>query len=62
MPASLWNLSPGETIKRTALHATYGGSGQNGIAPSRQSPNVLVFSDPASGEQHGYFDGLALAA
>jgi hypothetical protein len=57
MSPSLWNLLPGETVKRTALHTTYGGSGQNGIAPSRQSPNVLVFSDPASGEQHGYFDG-----
>ncbi|WP_445152128.1 restriction endonuclease [Baekduia sp. Peel2402] len=57
MPAPLWKLAPGEPIKRTELHAAFGGSSQNGIAPSRQSPNVFIFSDPASGEQHGYFDG-----
>jgi hypothetical protein len=34
-----------------------GGGRQGGIAPSRQSPNVFVFSDPAAGEQHGYYDG-----
>jgi hypothetical protein len=57
LSAALWNLTPGETIKRTELHAAFGGSGQNGIAPSRRSPNVFIFGDPASGEQHGYFDG-----
>jgi hypothetical protein len=34
-----------------------GGSRQGGIAPSRQSSNVFVFSDPVAGEQHGYYDG-----
>jgi hypothetical protein len=51
-----WGLRPGDTIKRTDLHAKYGGSGRGGIGPSRQTPNVLIFSDPATGEQHGYFD------
>jgi hypothetical protein len=50
-------LSPGEAIRRVDLHAAYGGGRQGGIAPSARTPNVLIFSDPASGEQHGYFDG-----
>jgi hypothetical protein len=52
-----WNLKPGDRIRRTQLHERYGGSGQSGISPSAVSPNVLVFSDPASGHQHGYVDG-----
>jgi hypothetical protein len=52
-----WNLKPGDPILRTALHAEYGGRPQGGIGPSRVSPNVLVFTDPAAGEPHGYFDG-----
>ena len=54
-----WNLTPGETIKRTELHELYGGSGQGGISPSTQSPNVMAFTDPTVGHQHGYFDGWA---
>lgn len=27
-----------------------------GISPSRRTPNVLLFSDPATGKQHGYHD------
>ena len=53
----VWALQPGETVERTWLHARYGGRGQGGIGPSRRSPNVFVFSDPAAGEPHGYFDG-----
>jgi hypothetical protein len=55
--ATPWTLSPGEAIRRVDLHAAYGGRRQGGIAPSARTPNVLIFSDPASGEQHGYFDG-----
>ena len=51
-----WTLNPGERIKRKALHDSLGGSRQSGISPSRESPNVFVFTDPGSGEQHGYFD------
>lgn len=51
-----WALVPGGKIKRTELHRLFGGSGQNGISPSTRTLNVLIFSDPASGEQHGYFD------
>jgi len=52
-----WELAPGEVIKRKTLHQRYGGGGQGGIAPSARSANVLIFSDPKSGEQHGYIDG-----
>lgn len=51
-----WTVSPGERIKRTTLHDLFGGSRQSGISPCKQSPNVLLFSDPESGEQHGYID------
>lgn len=51
------HLQPGDPIKRTDLHDQYGGSGQGGINPSTTSPNVFVFTDPATGVQHGYVDG-----
>jgi hypothetical protein len=51
-----WRLKPGETVKRTTLHDEYGGGGQGGIAPSRRSPNVLIFSDRSVGQEHGYYD------
>jgi hypothetical protein len=51
-----WTLSPGDSIRRTDLHHLFGGSRQGGISPSAQSPNVFIFSDRASGEQHGYID------
>lgn len=51
-----WTLVPGDVVKRTELHRRYGGRRQGGIAPSSQSPNVLIFTGPA-GHQYGYFDG-----
>ena len=51
-----WSLRPGDAIKRTELHAKYGGRRQGGIAPSTQSPNVMIFTAP-SGHKYGYFDG-----
>jgi hypothetical protein len=53
---TIWALLPGEAIERKTLHERYGGRTQGGIAPSRSSPNVMVFSDPAAGEPHGYID------
>jgi len=53
----VWALQPGESIERTVLHDRYGGRKLGGIGPSRTSPNVLVFADPAAGEPHGCFDG-----
>jgi len=54
-----WILRPGDRIRRTELHNRYGGNGQSGISPSRTTPNILVFTDPRSGERHGYFDHWA---
>jgi hypothetical protein len=54
--ASKWSLRAGDQIKRTELHARYGGRRQGGIAPSTQSPNVIIFTAP-SGHKYGYFDG-----
>jgi len=51
-----WHLKPGDKIKRKDLHQRYGGRSQGGIGPSAKTPNVFLFSDPASGEQHGYVD------
>jgi hypothetical protein len=51
-----WDVEPGERLRRVHVHDRYGGGRQGGIAGSRTSPNVLIFSDPVSGEQHGYFD------
>jgi hypothetical protein len=53
----VWALQPGEAIERTILHERYGGRRQGRIVPSRLSPNVLVFADPAATEPHGDFDG-----
>jgi hypothetical protein len=52
-----WTLNPGDRIERKVLQERYGGRTQGGIGPSKSSPNVLLFTDPASGEKHGYFDG-----
>jgi len=52
----VWDLRPGQSILRKALHQRFGGQQQGGISPSAQSPNVFVFFDPEAGEQHGYYD------
>lgn len=52
-----WTLKPGDRVERKALQAEFGGRTQGGIGPSKSSPNVLIFTDPAAGEQHGYTDG-----
>ncbi|MFL5873044.1 MAG: restriction endonuclease [Solirubrobacterales bacterium] len=53
-----YSLKPGEQIKRTDLHKRYGGRRQGGISPSKQSPNVFLFTDQKQGALHGYiYDG-----
>jgi hypothetical protein len=52
-----WDLAPGDEVERKVLQQKYGGRTQGGIGPSKKSPNVFIFSDPAAGEPHGYFDG-----
>ena len=51
-----WGLQPGETIRRKDLHDEYGGKRQGGISPSSSSPNIMIFTDPETGHQHGYLD------
>lgn len=52
----MWDLRPNQQIRRKDLHSRFGGQWQGGISPSAQSPNVFVFYDPKTGEQHGYYD------
>jgi hypothetical protein len=54
-----WDISVGQTLTRREVQQRYGGAPFGGIEPSRSSPNVLLFTDPATGERHGYFDGWA---
>ena len=54
-----WELTVGQALPRREVHRRYGGAPYGGIEPSRSTPNVLLFTNPASGEQHGYFDGWA---
>jgi hypothetical protein len=51
-----WSIPLGKLVRRVELHAAYGGSGRGGISSSRTTPNILVFTDLASGRQHGYMD------
>ena len=53
---TIWDIKPGDVIRRVDLHRRYGGRRQGGIGPSRRTPNVFIFSDPERGQQHGYFD------
>jgi hypothetical protein len=54
VPDTEWTLPVGTVLLRKDLHDTYGGRRQGGISPSRESPNVFVFSDLNVGEEHGY--------
>jgi hypothetical protein len=49
-----WTLLKGQSIKRKLLHDRYGGVRQGGIAPSNRTSNVLLFTDDASNQEHGY--------
>ncbi|XRQ09238.1 restriction endonuclease [Actinomadura welshii] len=52
-----WTIRPGDMVVRRELHERYGGRRQGGVGPSRVTPNVLLFTDPLKGHQHGYYDG-----
>ena len=54
----LAGLAPGESLLRREVHDRFGGRQQGGIGPSRNAPVVLFFTDPVSGHQHGYYDGI----
>ncbi len=50
-------IKPGELTTRAEMKAAFGGGQGQGIHPCATSPNVLLYTDPASGEQFGYYDG-----
>lgn len=52
-----WTLGAGDSIVRKLLHDEFGGKREGGISPSAQSPNIFLFADPTTGQQHGYIDG-----
>ena len=54
---TLPGLAVGDPITRREVHERFGGRRQGGIAPSREAPVVMFFTDPRSGHQHGYYDG-----
>jgi hypothetical protein len=59
-PVARWELEPGDTVRRRAIHDAYGGQQQGGISTPRGLSDVLIFTDPASGRRYGYdeFEGL----
>ena len=61
MISSQWLIPLGELTTRTEVAREYGGARYGGIQPSRSTPNILIYTDPSQGEQHGYvFDGWDL--
>jgi hypothetical protein len=57
--AADWNIPVGNRVRRADIHQRYGGSAQSGIAPCASTPHVLLFTDPAVGPEHGYYDEWA---
>ncbi len=49
-----WTLLRGQSILRTLLHDRYSGIRQGGIAPSRKTKNIFLFTDDSSNHEHGY--------
>lgn len=49
-----WTLLRGQSILRTLLHDRYSGIRQGGIAPSRKTKNIFLFTDDSSNNEHGY--------
>lgn len=53
---SQWDIKPGDTLSRGARKERFGGSLQAGIAHSRRTPNIFIYTDPDAGTEHGYDD------
>lgn len=55
-----WLLEPGDTVRRGSVHDAYGGQRQGGISTPRDSRHILIFTNPAAGEDFGYaqYEGL----
>lgn len=50
-----WDIEIGEELLRRRIHDRFGGNRMSGIASSRSSDNVLLFTGPR-GEEFGYLD------
>jgi hypothetical protein len=50
-----WPYLPGDQVRREALHERFGGNRQSGIAPSRTTSEVMLFTT-INGARHGYDD------
>lgn len=51
------SITPGQITTRAEMKKIFGGGERGGIVPSATTPNVLIYSDPGTGEQSGYKDG-----
>ena len=51
------SLSPGDSIRRKALHDALGGLRQGGICPSNKSHLIFLFSHRSQADKFGYDDG-----
>lgn len=49
-----WPLEVGDTVRRRDIHGAFGGQEQGGIATPRSTPDIFIFTDPASGQRYGY--------
>lgn len=58
-PGQGWDFVPGDQVRRVQLHERFGGNRQSGISPCAHTPNVLIFTEPRSGERYGYIDAWA---
>jgi hypothetical protein len=55
-----WQIRPGTVLRRRAVHASYGGQQQGGIATPSGRDFILIFTDPQRGARYGYdrFEGV----
>lgn len=52
--SDLFDLVPGTRMTRREVHAKFGGDWRRGISVPKDRRNVLVFTDPVAGAEHGY--------
>jgi hypothetical protein len=58
MGSDSWDLEIGQTLSREERRRRFGGSQYSGIAPSAQTSNVFIYSDPSASNEFGYnYDG-----
>ncbi|MFJ8936345.1 hypothetical protein ACIRL0_11580 [Streptomyces sp. NPDC102365] len=50
-------IEPGQLTTRAKMKKLFGGGDQEGIILSKSTPNILIYTDHASGKEYGYEDG-----